>query len=448
MNDYTDADAPAEGPPANEPQYDMLAEQSVVGSMMMDRGAVEDVMEVMVPSDFYQPRHELIATAIVQLFLKHQPTDPVAVGDLLRKSGELSRAGGEVYLWELTSIPSTTANAGFYAEIVKTAAVRRRLVEKGIRITAMGNSSEGEVDELVERARAELDEVVVSKRSKIRMIGDTFDAVVTSLEEKPTYMPTPWESLDKLIGGFGPGELIVIAARPGSGKSIALLQCAAKSAHTGVVALSSLEMTEQALQLRLIAQYGPVHMTSLRKHSLSDDDWKRVAEARAAVRDAPIFVDETPGVTVAQIRGHVRTVARRGTLAAVYVDYLQLVEGEGQSRQEVVGKTAEGLKAMAKDLGVPVIAAAQLKRAAPTRGRGQLPTLDDLRESGGIEQAADVVLLFDRDKEKSPGDLTVVVAKNRNGEQGKFTLQWQAQFARLRDKKWSPTALIEESEIA
>jgi len=437
-----DEEVPPPEAPSDEPQYDLLAEQSVLGAMMLSRNAIDDVMEVMVPADFYQGKHELIGKTIAALVMKNDPVDVIAVTDALARTGELSRAGGAPYLHELTTAVPTASNAGYYAEIVKKLAVKRRLVAAGIRIQGMGNASEGDVDQLVENARQELDAVVVSKRSKLRMIGHSFADLVESLDSKPTYLSTPWESLDRLIGGVAPGELMVIAARPGSGKSIATLQMAAHLAHTGMVALSSLEMTEEALQLRLLAQFGPVHMTVLRKHSLSGDDWVRVAEAKSRVQDAPIFVDDTPGATLAHIRGHVRAVARRGRLAAVFVDYLQLVHGEGQSRQEVVSGVAEGLKALAKDLRVPVIAAAQLKRAGMGRGR-QLPTLDDLRESGGIENAADVVLLFDRNKEKSPQDLTVIVAKNRSGEQGKFTLQWQAEYARLRDKAWSPTALFD-----
>lgn len=437
-----DEEVPPPDAPSNEPQYDMLAEQSVLGGMMLSRSAIDDVMQEMLPADFFQPRHELIGTAIANLVMKNAPADVIAVSDELARTGELSRAGGAAYLHELTSIVPTASNAAYYAEIVKNMAVRRRLVAAGIRIQSMGNASEGEVDQLVERARQELDQVVVSRRSKVRMIGHSFADLVETLDSKPTYLTTPWESLDRLIGGVAPGELMVIAARPGSGKSIATLQMATHLAHTGMVALSSLEMTEEALQLRLLAQFGPVHMTVLRKHTLSKDDWVRIAEAKSRVQDAPIFVDDTPGATLAHIRGHVRAVARKGAVAGVFVDYLQLVNGEGQSRQEVVSGVAEGLKALAKDLRVPVIAAAQLKRAGMGRGR-QLPTLDDLRESGGIENAADVVLLFDRNREKSPQDLTVIVAKNRSGEQGKFTLQWQAEYARLRDKAWSPTALFD-----
>ncbi|MEX1078901.1 MAG: replicative DNA helicase [Homoserinimonas sp.] len=442
-DEYTDADAPSPEP-ADEPLWDLQAEQSVLGGMLLKNSVVDDVMEEMIPRDLYQPKHELIARAIVTLTSKNLPADVIAVTDELRRAGNLDRSGGAHYLHELTSIVPTAANAGYYAHLVHELAVKRRLVEVGTRIKAMGNASEGHVDELVDRARVELETVATGKRRSVQKVGDTLKELIDSLSEKPTYVASPWEALDKLIGGLEPGSLYVVAARPGGGKSIALLQIAARLAHEGMVAMSSLEMREAELQKRLLAQYGPVHMTSLKNHTLNDDEWKRVAEARARIQDAPIFIDETPAVTLAQIRSHARSVARRGPLAGIAVDYLQLVHGEGESRQAVVGATAEGLKALAKDIGVPVIAAAQLKRAGERRGKRELPTLDDLRESGGIEQAADVVLLMDRDTRRSPHDVSMVVAKSRSGESGQFKLQWQAEFARLRDKQWSPSALFEE----
>lgn len=431
-------------------QWDLLAEQSVLGGMLLDNRVIDDVIQAVRPSDFYQPKHELIAKAIGTVSNRNEPADAITVAEELRRTSQLERAGGAAYLHQLTSIVPTAANAAHYAGTIRQLAVKRRLVEVGMRITAMGEASEGAVEDLVEKARAQLEAVSTGAPATLRMIGDTFDDLVDQLDEKPTYAASPWESLDKLIGGLAPGSLVVLAARPGGGKSIALLQIAARLAHDGVVALSSLEMTEAELQKRLLAQFGPVHMSALRNHQLTDDDWKRVVEAKRRVQGAPIFVDERPGVTMSDIRAHARAVARRGKLAAVAVDYLQLVHGEGESRQEVVGSVAEGLKALAKDLQVPVIAAAQLKRLGDRRasgGKRTLPTLDDLRESGGIEQAADVVILMDRDKERTPNDLQMVVAKNRHGESGRFTLQWQAQFSRLLDKRWSPTALIEETEL-
>jgi replicative DNA helicase len=436
---------PAE--PSDEPRWSLIAEQSVLGGLMLPGAPVEDVLDAVAPADFYEPKHEHIALAIGALIRRGSPVDPITVTEELRRHEVLEKAGGAAYLHELTSVVPTAANAGYYAQAVRETAELRRLVVAGTRITQMGHATEGTVEQFLDRAWIELQQVSTGGQARVHKIGDTFLELVDSLEEKPIYFSSPWESLDKLIGGFAPGALYVVAARPGSGKSIVALQAAAHLAHEGVVAFSSLEMTEAELQKRLIAQYGPVHMTSLRNHTLNSLERQLVGEAVSKVRNAPIFVDERPGLSVSQIRAHARAVSRSGKLVAVVVDYLQLVHGEGQSRQEAVAQVSRDLKQLAKDLNVPVIAAAQLRRSSE-RGHGRkLPGLDDLRESGAIEQDADVVILLDRDKEKNPNDLTVIVAKNRHGEMGKFTLAWQAQFARVRDKSWSPTALIEESEL-
>lgn len=440
MSEYNDEDAPAADGLGREPQWDLLTEQSVVGAMLLDPRIIDDVIDEMQPSDFFDPKHEVIALAIVALHNRNEPTDVIAVTAELERNGEIRMAGHAEYLHKLTGLVTTAANAGYYAGLVKEMAVKRRLVEVGTRIVQMGYASEGESEQLVERARIELDTVASGRRRTVRMIGDTFMDLVSTLDSQPDYTPTPWDSLDRVIGGFAPGTLNIFAARPGSGKSIAALQIAARLAHVGMVAFSSLEMTEPELQMRLVSQYGPVHMTALRTHALTNDDWKRVAEAKKRVEGAPIFIDDTAGATLAHIRAHARAVSRRGPLSGIIVDYLQLVHGDGRSREEEVSSVSRGLKALAKDLGVPVIAAAQLRRANRV-GKRQLPTLEDLRESGSIEQDADLVVLMDRDRQKSPDDLTMVVAKTRHSDMGQFRLSWQAQYARLRDRKWPQTPL-------
>jgi len=447
-DDYTDHDAPPEEP-KDEPRWDLVTEQSVLGAMLISKTAVDDVMDELRPGDFYDPRHELIARAIGALVSKNMPVDPLTVVEELRATEKLRQAGDAHYIHYVHGVPPTAANAGYYAQTVKSLAVKRRLTQAGMRIQAMGSASEGEVEELVDQARSEVEGILVGKRRQLHPVGDTLLELVEELNTKPTFTPSPWESLDKLIGGFAPGNLIVFAARPGSGKSIAALQVAAGMAHYGMVAFCSLEMTEKELQKRLLAQYGPVHMTALRNHSLNEDDWKRVAEAKTRVQGAPIFIDDEAGVTLAHIRSHARSVQRRGKLVMIVVDYLQLVKAEGNSRQEEVAEVAQGLKNLAKDFQVPVLAAAQLRRAGDQRGPKRLPTLDDLRESGAIEQAADVVVLMDRpDKEKKPNDLVMVVGKNRHGDAGKFTLAWEAQFARLRDRSWNPQPYLDGAEAS
>lgn len=428
--------------------YDELAEQSAVGGMLLDPAVIDDVMEELSPSDFWLPKHEVIARAIVTLHARNRPTDVIAVADELARTGEIRNAGHAEYLHHLTSVPPTAANAGFYAAIVHRKAVLRRLAAAGKRIAAMGEASEGDVDEQIENARKELDAVPSGRRTTIRSVGDTIPEVIDSLSEKPTYMHSPWEALDRLIGGFSRGQLVIVGGRPSDGKSVVLVQIATRLAHEGLVAFSSLEMSEEEITTRLIAQYGPVHMRSLRDRTLKADDWVRIAEARQRIQGAPLFVDATGAATLAQIRAHARAVARRGELSCIAVDYLQLVATEGstqRSRQQELGTVSRGLKQLAKDMNVVVVAAAQLKRGNPRVK--SLPTMEDLRESGDLEQDADLVILLHRDREKKAYELQMIVAKYRQGATGRFTLHFQGEFARARDKTFTPTALIDEQEV-
>lgn len=441
--EYTDTDAPADERPAREVPWSMLAEQSALGAMLISRDAVEDVMAVAQPEHFYVPKHELIARAIGTLVSQGHPVDAITVGDELQRTGVLSKAGGASYLHELASVPTTTTNAGYHAELVKNAARRRTLIEVGMRLVNRGYASEGTVDELEDSARRELEAATARAGRLVRPVGESFRSIIDSLESKPEFLSTPWASIDKLIGGFAPGSLNVVAARPGQGKTIALLQAAAKLARSGMVAFCSLEMTEQELGVRLISQFGEVPMQSLRNHTLTQMEWRRVAEAVSAARAAPIFINDAGAQTLSSIRQHARAVARRGKLTGIAVDYLQLVHGEGPDRRVVVDATSRGLKQIAKDFNVPVIAAAQLNRPPQSRGAIVEPTLSSLREAGGIEQDADVVILLHRDAEKRPRDIKFIVAKNRHGELGSVKLDWQAHFARFLDKRWSPTDVLD-----
>lgn len=440
-HEYTDADAPPDDAGFDELPWNMEAEQYTLGAMMLDRTVIDDVMDTIRPGDFYQPKHTEVAKAIGALHRRGAPVDALTVSDELAKAGLTDRAGGVGYTHELVSMVTTASNAEYYASIVRGLAGKRRLAIAAIRIGSIARASEGDVDDLVDSARAELETVAEGRRRKVSAVGESMADLVDYLEQPPTFYRTPWEALDKVIGGFAPGNFTVVAARPGQGKSIVALQVAARLAHEGVVAFCSLEMTERELQLRLVAQYGPVHMSRLRGHKLDSEEWKRVAEARTALDGAPIFVDDTPAVTMNQIRAHARAVSRRGKLAGIVIDYLQLVAGEGDSRREQIEAVSREAKRMAKEFECPVIALAQLRRANSRKG---LPTMEDIREAGGIEQDADVILLLHRDKDRKPNDLVVIVEKNRHGDQGRFTLQWQAEFARLLDKTWTPTSLLSE----
>lgn len=444
---YTDADAPSdEIAPPREVPWSLDAEQSALGSMMLSRDALEDVMSVVQPDHFYQPKHELIARAIGALVSRNDPVDVLTVGDELQKAGHLTRVGGAAYLHQLTSVPLTTVNAGHHAQIVNEHARRRVLLEVGMQITTKAYASEGTVDELEDAARRALDAATSRAGKSVRRVGEQMDAILNSLDEKPKFHPTPWGPIDRLIGGFAPGSLVVVAARPGQGKTIALLQSAVKLARTGLVAFCSLEMTEQELGVRLLSHLGEVPMQSLRNHTLSEMEWKRIAEAARSARSAPIFINDAGQQTLATIRQHARAVARRGQLTGICVDYLQLVQGEGSDRRVIVDAISRGLKQLAKDFNVPVLAAAQLNRPQQSRGGPVEPTLASLREAGGIEQDADVVILLHRDAEKHPKDIKFIVAKNRHGELGTVKLAWQAHFARFVEKAWSPLDALGDSD--
>lgn len=441
---YTDADAPDDVALPKTVPWSLEAEQSTLGSMMLSRDALEDVMAVVQPDHFYLPKHETIARAIGALAGRNAPVDPLTVGDELQRAGELAKAGGASYLHELTGIPITTANAEYHAQLVNEHARRRVLIAAGQHIIQKGFASEGTVDELEESARRVLERATERAGRSVRRVGDSLNGIIDALDSKPTFMPTPWGSLDRLVGGFAPGSLVVVAARPSQGKTIALMQSAVKLAREGLVAFASLEMTEQELGVRLLSYFAEVHMQALRNHTLTDLDWQRLAKAKSVVARAPIFINDAGGQTLASIRQHARAVARRGKLSGICVDYLQLVNGEGSDRRVVVDSISRGLKQLAKDFNVPVIAAAQLNRPQQSRGALVEPTLSSLREAGGIEQDADVVVLLHRDAEKKPHDIKFIVAKNRHGELGSVKLDWQAHFARFLDKRWSPTDVLDD----
>jgi len=439
---------PEEVAAAHEAQHDHAAEQSLLGSMMLDKRAVWDVIAVLAPTDFYDPRHEEIARTVVAIAHQNRPTDQITVVEELTKAGTLSRVGGAAYVWALTDHVVTASNATFYAEIVLERSLRRKLLQAGSAIVHMARGGTGDVFEHVETARAHVDAVTRSAKVDVRPVGDSLHGLIDSLSEKPRFVPTPWADLNEYIGGLRPGALYVVGARPAAGKTIIGLQLAVRLAKEGTVAVASLEMSESDLQKRLISQLGDVHMSALMNGELSQRDWEAVARVRDTLTKAPIFVDDRSGMNITQIKAFARSTARKGKLAGVVVDYLQLLTSRDSSkpRHEVVAEFSRELKIMARELDVPVIALSQLNRGSEAR-TSKTPLLSDLRESGAIEQDADVVMLLARDAaSKSKRDLLeVTVAKNRHGRTGKLELGWEGQFARVRslNSLWTQPAPME-----
>ncbi|CAN5278719.1 replicative DNA helicase [soil metagenome] len=442
---------PAEGREARAertPPHDLLAEQSAIGGMLLSKDAVADVIESVRGVDFYIPKHELVFDAILSLYSHGEPTDVIAVTDELTKTGELSRAGGAEYLHTLTSLVPTAANAGFYASIVAEKAVLRRLVEAGTRIVQMGYASEGEVVDLVNNAQAEI--YAVTGGVETEDFVPLTVAVTTAIDEieaargrdgSMTGVPTGFAELDELTNGLHPGQLIIVAARPALGKSTLALDFARAAAikHDLPTIIFSLEMGRSEIAMRLLSAESAVPLQSMRKGTVDPRDWTTIASTRGRINDAPLYIDDSPNMTLVEIRAKCRRLKQRVGLKMVVIDYLQLMTSgkRVESRQQEVSEFSRALKLLAKELQVPVIALSQLNRG-PEQRADKMPALSDLRESGSLEQDADMVILLHREsayEKDNPraGEADFIVAKHRNGPTKTVTVAFQGHFSRFQD---------------
>ena len=430
------------------PPHDLLAEQSALGGMMLSKDAVADVIETVRGIDFYVPKHEVVFDAILSLYSHGEPTDVIAVTDELTKTGELQRAGGVEYLHTLTSLVPTAANAGYYASIVAERALLRRLVEAGTRIVQMGYAGEGEVTDLVNNAQAEIYAVTGSTESEDYVpLTEAVTAAIDEIEAakhtdgKMTGVPTGFADLDELTNGFHPGQMIIVAARPAMGKSTLALDFArAASIHHDLPSIFfSLEMGKSEIAMRLLSAEASVPLQIMRKGTVDARDWTTIASTRGRINDAPLYIDDSPNMTLVEIRAKCRRLKQRVGLKMVVIDYLQLMTSgkRVESRQQEVSEFSRALKLLAKELQVPVIALSQLNRG-PEQRADKMPALSDLRESGSIEQDADMVILLHREsayERDSPraGEADLIVAKHRNGPTRTITVAFHGHFSRFAD---------------
>ncbi len=433
--------------PERTPPHDLLAEQSALGGMLLSKDAVADVIEMLKGADFYVPKHELIFEAILSLYSHGEPTDVVAVTDELIKTGELGRAGGADYLHTLTSIVPTAANAGYYAGIVAERAILRRLVDAGTRIVQLGYAGEGDAADIVNNAQAEIYSVTGSETAEDYVpLTIAVDAAVEEIEAANgrdgtmTGIPTGFRELDELTNGLHGGQMIVVAARPAMGKSTLALDFAraASIGHNEPSIFFSLEMGKSEIAMRLLSAEGAIPLQNMRKGTLDPRDWTTVAATRGRINDAPLYIDDSPNMTLVEIRAKCRRLKQREGLRLVVIDYLQLMTSgkRVESRQQEVSEFSRALKLLAKELQVPVIALSQLNRGAEQRS-DKKPAISDLRESGSIEQDADMVILLHReaayDKDIRPGEADLIVAKHRNGPTATITVAFQGHYSRFKD---------------
>ena len=429
---------------------DMLAEQCTLGGMLLSQEAIADVFDAVRGPDFYAPKHEIIYTAILELFHRGEPTDVITVTSQLSKTGELVRAGGADYLHTLTSIVPTAANAAFYADIVQEKATLRRLIEVGTKIAQMGYTAQGEITELVNQAQSDVYAVSKAGAGEDYVpLFDSIDAAVELMESaqkrggEMVGVPTGFQKLDEMTHGLHPGQLIILAARPAVGKSTLALDIARNASinHNKPVIFFSLEMGRAEIAMRLLSAESRIYLQAMRKGNLSDNDWSRIASVRGQINSAPLYIDDSPNMTLVEIRAKCRRLAKRVGLEMIVIDYIQLMTSgkKVESRQQEVSEFSRALKLLAKELGVPVIAISQLNRNSE-RSENKKPELSHLRESGSLEQDADVVVLLHRDdiakrEEERDGLAELIVAKQRNGPTGPVMVNFLGQFSKFEDLK-------------
>ena len=430
------------------PPQDLHAEQSVLGAMMLSKDAIADVVEELRIDDFYKPAHATVYAAVLDLYSRGEPADAVTVANELTRTGELNRIGGTPYLHTLVSLVPTAANASYYGRIVKERSVLRRLVEAGTRIVSMGYSGEGEVDDVVDRAQAEVYEVTERRTSEDYLpLRDLMDGALTEIEAisnrggQMVGVTTGFADLDSLTNGLHAGQLIILAARPALGKSTLALDIARSASikHNLTSVIFSLEMSRNEIIMRLLSAEAQVALHHMRAGSMSDNDWTKLAAKMGTVSEAPLFIDDSPNLTMMEIRAKCRRLKQRHDLRLVVVDYMQLMTSgkRVESRQQEVSEFSRSLKLLAKELEVPVIAVSQLNRG-PEQRTDKRPMLADLRESGSLEQDADMVILLHREdayERESPraGEADFIVAKHRNGPTSTITVAFQGHYSRFVD---------------
>ena len=428
------------------PPHSREAEISVLGGILLTADSAHEVMDRLVPEDFYVPSHQSIFESMLALYNSSEPIDAVTVSEELRRRGFLDKVGGITYLTGLIDMVPGVANIAYYAGIVEEHGLRRSLIKSGGAITEMAFHTEEEISNVLDRAEQNV-LGVAEKRSSNEMtyLGPLFSEVMGRISEmdgsnQVTGLPTGLKDLDRLLGGLHPSNLVVVAARPSMGKSALALNMATNVAMKGkTVAIFSLEMSKEEIVQRMLCSVGRIDSKAARTGTDNERIWKAMTDAADKLFQAPMFVDDSSVVNVTDIRAKCRRVERVKGLDLVIVDYLQLMQGNHrENRQQEIAEISRGLKNLASELKVPIIAVSQLNRSAEQR-EDKRPRLSDLRESGALEQDADIVMFiyrdeyYNRETPEAKGVAEVNVAKHRSGETGTVKMTFLSNYTLFTD---------------
>ena len=429
------------------PPQDLIAEQSVLGAMLLSKNAIGPATEMLLGTDFYRPAHELIFSVIEGLDSRNEPADAITVSAELQRRGELTRVGGAPYIHTLVAGVPIASNVDFYAEIVREKAILRRLVEAGQKIAQMGYAEQGDVDVIVDQAQETVLSVSGQRASvDYQLVSTLMPLTIQEIDDiqkrdgEMSGVPSGFADLDKFTTGFRGGQMIVIAARPGVGKStLGLDFCRAASIKHGLTsAIFSLEMTGAEIAMRLLSAEATVGIHNMRGPGMTSRDWDSVGKHLGRIQNAPIIVDDSPNLTMGEIRTKARRIKKDHGLDFMVIDYLQLMTSgkRVENRQVEVSEFSRSIKLLAKELNIPVVAISQLNRGSEQR-TDKTPQLSDLRESGSIEQDADIVLLLNRPdayshgESERPGEADIIIAKNRSGPVSKLSVSFQGHYSRF-----------------
>lgn len=428
------------------PPYSLPAEVSVLGSMMLSSDAILEVAELVRPEDFYRGVHRTMYESMTDLHDRGEPVDPVTLADELQRRGKLEDVGGPLAITDISAQVPTPANAVYYARIVNDRALKRRLIEAGSSVTRLGFDEETSGVDAVDTAEALVFELANNQRGgdfvPMRdLLAEAFDLVekLSESDSNITGLATGFTDFDELTAGLQPGQLVIVAARPAMGKSTLITNVVSHvtAAQRKPAVFFSLEMSQMEIINRMLAAEARIDSDRLRNGSLKAEDWPKLSKAMGKLAEAPLFIDDTPGMTMMEIRSKCRRLHQRHGLSLVVVDYLQLMESPNRNdgRVQEVAEFSRGMKVLAKELGCPVVALSQLSRK-PEERTDRRPLLSDLRESGAIEQDADIVAFIYRDEmynsdSEAKGEAELIVAKHRSGRLETIRLSYLGHHSRF-----------------